>query len=172
MCVLLSFLPPPSLLSPRYVELLVDGEAGWFADYRDPNIGGFDRGGAAQSVPYNYRATGKCTETMERVVWDVSKFRGQTAMIRVVDASTVLWAHINVDDFQFDWDMAGASTSNAGGEESCASGQCGRHFGAMSGAAYTFRRHLATSVTIDGKLRHNPCSKYVHVRGLFTVRHG
>ena len=82
------------------MELLVDGDAGWFADYRDPNIGGYDRGGAASSVPYNYRATGKCKETMERVEWDVGKFRGQTAMIRVVDASTVLWAHINVDDFQ------------------------------------------------------------------------
>jgi len=45
-------------------------------------------------------ATGEDSETMERVVWDVSAYRGLTARIRIVDEHTGHWGHVNCDDFQ------------------------------------------------------------------------
>ncbi len=48
------------------------------------------------------QATGKCTETMERVLWDVSPYVGQTAQIRLVDAFGGGWGHINFDDVKFE----------------------------------------------------------------------
>jgi hypothetical protein len=48
------------------------------------------------------RATGKCTETMERVLWDVTPYVGQTAQIRLIDASGGGWGHINFDDVKFE----------------------------------------------------------------------
>jgi len=46
------------------------------------------------------KATGKYTETMERVTWDVSDLRGKTARIRLVDEAGGGWGHINFDDLQ------------------------------------------------------------------------
>ena len=46
--------------------------------------------------------TGKCTETMERVTWDVMEFYGQIAEIRLVDNSSGIWGHINFDDLKCD----------------------------------------------------------------------
>ena len=46
--------------------------------------------------------TGKCTETMERVTWDVMEFYDQMAQIRLVDNSTGIWGHINFDDLKGD----------------------------------------------------------------------
>jgi TolB-like protein len=48
------------------------------------------------------RATGKCTETMDRIFWDVSPYKGQTAQIRLVDTSSGGWGHINFDDVKFE----------------------------------------------------------------------
>lgn len=48
------------------------------------------------------RATGKCTETMERLTWDVSAYRGRSAQIRLIDASGGGWGHINFDDVRFE----------------------------------------------------------------------
>ncbi len=64
----------------EYVELLVDGDV-------------------------MFVATGACSETMARVHWDVALHTGRTGQVRVVDASTGMWGHINVDDFRFDWPM-------------------------------------------------------------------
>ena len=47
------------------------------------------------------KTTGKCTETMERAQWNVSRYNGKTARIRIVDDSNGGWGHINVDDFRF-----------------------------------------------------------------------
>jgi hypothetical protein len=47
------------------------------------------------------KATGRCNETMSRVSWNVNPFRGQTAQIRLVDASGGGWGHINFDDVNF-----------------------------------------------------------------------
>ncbi len=48
------------------------------------------------------QATGKCTETMERLRWDVSQYIGRTAQIRLIDASGGGWGHINFDDLKFE----------------------------------------------------------------------
>jgi hypothetical protein len=49
-----------------------------------------------------HRATGKCTETMERTRWDVSRYVGQSAQIRLIDQSGAGWGHINFDDVRFE----------------------------------------------------------------------
>jgi hypothetical protein len=69
-----------------YVELLVDGN----------------------SVA---KHTGKCTEKMDQVAFDTSLFHGRAAQIRIVDDNTAKWGHINVDQFDFDWDISGSESS-------------------------------------------------------------
>jgi TolB-like protein len=49
-----------------------------------------------------YKATGRCTETMERIKWNVSSYQGQTAQIRLIDFSSGRWGHINFDDVKFE----------------------------------------------------------------------
>ena len=39
---------------------------------------------------------------MERVSWDVSAFRGNTARISIEDKGSGSWGHINVDDVRFE----------------------------------------------------------------------
>ena len=70
------------------------------------------------------KTTGRCSESMERKSWDVTEYRGRTGQIRIVDASSAKWGHINFDEVRFDWNVIPESTPNAG-------------------AAYTFRRRLA-----------------------------
>lgn len=48
------------------------------------------------------KATGKCNESMERASWDVSAYKGKTAQVRIIDASSGGWAHINFDDLRFE----------------------------------------------------------------------
>lgn len=48
------------------------------------------------------RTTGKCTETMERIFWDVSPYKGRIAQIRLIDSSSGGWGHINFDDVKFE----------------------------------------------------------------------
>jgi hypothetical protein len=48
------------------------------------------------------RATGKCSETMERVRWDVSRYQGKSAQIRLVDLSGGAWGHLNFDDVRLE----------------------------------------------------------------------
>ncbi|XP_078363800.1 uncharacterized protein LOC144648022 [Oculina patagonica] len=48
------------------------------------------------------RATGKCRETMAREAWDVQEFIGQRACVKLVDASSGGWGHINFDDLKGD----------------------------------------------------------------------
>ncbi|MGB9597832.1 MAG: hypothetical protein ACPL7B_16225, partial [Candidatus Poribacteria bacterium] len=45
-------------------------------------------------------ATGNNSETMARWTWDVSKFRGKSAVIQLVDKNTGGWGHINFDDIK------------------------------------------------------------------------
>jgi hypothetical protein len=45
---------------------------------------------------------------MSRVKFDTSLYTQRAGQIRIVDASSSSWGHINVDDFAFDWDVAGA----------------------------------------------------------------
>jgi hypothetical protein len=50
-----------------------------------------------------FMARGQDNESMERVVWDVSAYRGQKARIRVVDEDPAGWGHINFDDIIFEF---------------------------------------------------------------------
>ena len=47
------------------------------------------------------KTTGKNSETMERVIWDVGEFQGKTGRIIIKDESSSGWGHINIDDFRF-----------------------------------------------------------------------
>ena len=60
------------------------------------------------------RATGQCREGMAKEVWDLSLYKYRVGQIRIVDASSVAWGHINVDQFDFSWDMRGGRYSNSG----------------------------------------------------------
>ncbi|MBI4772610.1 MAG: hypothetical protein HY788_00280 [Deltaproteobacteria bacterium] len=57
-------------------------------------------------------STGNCNESMQRVYWDVSKFQGKSARIRLVDGSSAGWGHINFDDVRF-LDLGPASEGKA-----------------------------------------------------------
>jgi len=46
-------------------------------------------------------ASGKNSETMQRITWDLAPYAGKKGRIRIVDASSEGWGHINVDDFRF-----------------------------------------------------------------------
>ena len=98
------------------------------------------------------RATGKCNEGMEQVHWDVSTFIGRSCQIRIVDNGSKQWDHINVDQFDFDWEMGQGCYSNNFGQCSVGGGALpkknqldrqhytGREETPMSGAAYFFIR--------------------------------
>ena len=86
----------------EYVELLIDGIS-------------------------RKKATGKCRETMEVVTWSVAAFQNQTGQVRLVDASSGNWGHINFDDVRFDWSIAQEDSRQAG-------------------VAYTFRRKDSNSI--------------------------
>jgi len=47
------------------------------------------------------RATGKGTETLSQVVWDVRKFAGKQAQIVIKDLHPGGWGHVNADYFHF-----------------------------------------------------------------------
>ena len=65
-----------------------------------------------------YFASGRNSETMRRVTWDLDPWRCRKGFIRIVDDSSGPWGHINVDDFQF---LSPESTSAA---PDCPDGSC------------------------------------------------
>lgn len=67
------------------VELLVQGEGG------DPEF----------NQRRVYHASGENTESMNPVRWNVSPYAGKRAFLRIVDAASGNWGHINVDHFRF-----------------------------------------------------------------------
>ena len=46
-------------------------------------------------------ATGSDSDTMRRITWDLTPHAGRLGRIRIVDASSDDWGHINVDDIRF-----------------------------------------------------------------------
>lgn len=115
------------------------------------------------------KATGRCSDTMERVVWNVTAFAGQAGQLRVVDASsggacpplacmgalprrpsflahspllagnTAAWGHINFDDVRFDW------APEAGRSDLSDSRDGDKTVAA--GAAYVYRRRSVRGVS-------------------------
>lgn len=47
------------------------------------------------------KTTGKGTETMHTVVWDVREFAGEQAQVVIKDLHTGGWGHVNADYFHF-----------------------------------------------------------------------
>ena len=45
---------------------------------------------------------GNCSETMYRKSWDVQDLIGTHAQVRLIDASSDVWGHINFDDLKGD----------------------------------------------------------------------
>ena len=105
-----------------YVELLIDG----------------------QSVS---KVTGKCEERMRMATFDVTYVQLRAAQIRIVDASSAEWGHINVDEIKFNWDVSGAMMNDSvylsayNGKDTAG----GMIETPHSGAAYTYLRHLTDS---------------------------
>ena len=50
-----------------------------------------------------FQSHGQGNESMERVVWDVSSYRGQKARIRAADEDPNGWGHLNFDDILFEY---------------------------------------------------------------------
>ena len=50
-----------------------------------------------------FQAHGQENESMERLLWDVSAYKGQKARIRAVDEDPAGWGHINFDDIIFEY---------------------------------------------------------------------
>ena len=44
--------------------------------------------------------TGECYESMKEKIWDVSKYTGKQAQLRLIDDSSGGWGHINFDHFK------------------------------------------------------------------------
>jgi hypothetical protein len=144
-------------IQTEYIELLIDGQSGFFKSRKQPFSDGLDKG----HLPYStLRATGKCNEKMDRVTWDTTPFIGKAGQIKIVDASSAQWAHINIDDIKFSWNVITTSRANADGVEPCREGQCRLNSGVDAGAAYVFRRHdpVRFRTVNDIKLK-EPCSK-------------
>ncbi|KAJ1454589.1 hypothetical protein M885DRAFT_588046 [Pelagophyceae sp. CCMP2097] len=109
------------------------------------------------------RETGKCDERMRNVSVNVDAYQGRALTLRIVDASTSRWGHINVDDFVFSWphrasgagrvfgaakvdshfDAADAAETRAGQKShfsSTGAPSSGGKAVARAGGAYAFRR--------------------------------
>lgn len=48
-----------------------------------------------------FSATGKNSESMERVIWNLNAYAGKTGYLIIIDGASGSWGHINVDDFKF-----------------------------------------------------------------------
>ena len=86
---------PPFLITGEEISFLIGGG----------NHPPGDRGGACtvtlevDGVMQAY-ATGSNSEIMTRQAWNVSSLKGMTAVLKLTDAHTGDWGHLNCDDFQ------------------------------------------------------------------------
>ena len=94
------------------------------------------------------RETGMCSEHMRRASFEVGLHKLRSAYIRVVDAEKGPWGHINVDDFQFDWDVKGGlvNDTNSDATRDMFGGQVET---SRSGAVHVFHRYLPVD-TLSG----------------------
>ena len=83
------------------------------------------------------KQTGQCSEIMFPVSFDVSSFYNRAAQIRIVDNSTANWGHINVDNFEFNWDVKGATIPDRSNMKTSTGGVVETPF---AGAAYLYYR--------------------------------
>ena len=132
----------PFIIRGKTISFLISGGCNHKTTFVELLVDGFP----------SLRATGKCTERLERVHWDVEIFKRRAGQIRIVDNDSYKWGHINVDDINFSWDMGGTCLANNFGQ--CAEGggalpklsksgsekqhYTGREESPTSGAAYMF----------------------------------
>jgi len=81
------------------------------------------------------RSTGRCFEKMERDTWQVGEYMYRAGQIRIVDAGSGPWDHVNVDDIRLSWAEIGGVIEETGQKQ-----QYMLQEGApKAGCAYTFR---------------------------------
>jgi hypothetical protein len=123
-------LSEPFIIEGATISFLVGGGCDMYTEYVELLVDG---------LPVK-RATGACRERMDAHAWNVSVFTGRAAQLRVVDASSSNWGHINVDHFTFDWDVHGGVLSDV--DLLFDRRQVGgRVETALAGAAYVYRLH-------------------------------
>jgi len=83
---------------------------------------------------------------MELTSFNVSSYQNRAGQIRIVDAATSNWGHINVDEFEFDWDVHGAVFINTNSKSVVG----GVMETPRSGVVYAFLRHLSESNDLCG----------------------
>ena len=83
------------------------------------------------------KQTGLCSEVMRSVSFDVTSFYDRAAQIKIVDNSTANWGHINVDNFEFNWDVKGATIPDRNNMKTSTGGVLETPF---AGAAYLYYR--------------------------------
>lgn len=139
------------IISGDEISFLIGGGCDHLTEYVELIVDGFA----------TMRATGKCSERMDTIYWDVTVHKGRAAQIKIVDASKKHWGHINVDRIQFSWAPHGTKggCSNTGGvlsNDGTATHKqhySGREESPKSGSAYIFKRHckdwLSTQTSND-----------------------
>lgn len=118
------------------IQFLVGGGCDIYTVYVELLVDGF-------SVA---KQTGRCRERMEVASFNVSQFQNRAAQIRIVDAATSTWGHINVDEFLFDWDVNGGVYINTNNRPVVG----GNLETPRSGVVYAFLRHLTASNDLCG----------------------
>lgn len=70
-------------------------------------VGGGDRPADAYVALYRasddsllFKETGRNIDTMDRRVWNIRPYRGQSVYVKVVDNATGVWGHINCDEIE------------------------------------------------------------------------
>ncbi|MCL3780019.1 hypothetical protein EMN47_06410 [Prolixibacteraceae bacterium JC049] len=80
---------PSFIANKRYLKFLVGG--------------GNDKQNTCVVLKHNdkiiYRASGKNTEQLKSVIWDLKAYKGQTLKVQIIDNSTSGWGHILADQF-------------------------------------------------------------------------
>lgn len=122
------------------ISFLIGGGCDYYLEYVELLIDGL-------SVS---KVTGKCEERMRKVSFDTTFLQLRAAQIRIVDASSGNWGHINVDEIKFNWQIRGGilndSLVGAGfnGKETAGGNVETPH----SGVVYTFLQHVTNNDNI------------------------
>lgn len=82
---------PSFQISQKYINFLIGGG-------NNPNLTAINLKIGGEIVR---TATGKNNEKLEWYGWDVSDFKGQSAVVEIVDTLTGGWGHINIDAISF-----------------------------------------------------------------------
>lgn len=125
------------MIKGNFISLLVGGGCNERLEYVELIIDGF-------SVA---RVTGQCNEKMNLLFFNTTEFLGRAGQIRIVDASSGKWGHINVDYIRFSWSVDGSLIDSVYAPYSG-----GMVETPLSGAVYVYKRYsndLALSICLE-----------------------